>query len=96
MVVIENPDNYSFIKFQKSNTKSKKYDAVLYNKQLKKFKNVPFGAIGYSQYEDNTGLGLYSHLNTHNKERRRLYRLRHAGEEKRKYSSGWFSLKYLW
>lgn len=96
MVVITNPADYSFVKFQKSKTKSKKYDAVLYNKKAKRFKNVPFGSVGYSQYEDNTGLGTYSHLNTYNKERRRLYRLRHAGEDKNKFSSGYFSLKYLW
>ena len=96
MVVVSNPADYSFVKFRNSTTKSKKYDAVLYNKKAKRYMIVPFGSPEYSQYEDKTGMGTYSHLNTYNKERRRLYRLRHAGEEKNKFSSGWFALKYLW
>jgi hypothetical protein len=96
MVVVKNPADYSFVKFENSNTKGKKYDAVLYNKKAKQYKIVPFGSVDYPQYEDKTGLGTYSHLNTYNKERRRLYRLRHAGEDKNKFSSGYFSLKCLW
>lgn len=96
MVVVANPDDYSFVKFQRSKTKRKKYDAVLFNKKAKRYKNVPFGDTAYKHYEDKTGLGLYSHLNTYDKERRRLYRLRHAGEDNNKFSSGWFALKYLW
>jgi hypothetical protein len=96
MVVVKNPADYSFVKFEKSNTKGKKYDAVLYNKKAKQYKTVPFGSVDYPQYEDKTGLGHYSHMNTYDKERRRLYRLRHAGEDKNKFSSGYFSLKYLW
>lgn len=96
MVVVKNPADYSFVKFEKSNTKGKKYDAVLYNKKAKQYKIVPFGDVGYSHYEDKTGMGTYSHLNTYNKERRRLYRLRHAGEDKNKFSSGFFALRFLW
>ena len=96
MVVVTNPEDYSFVKFEKSNNKSKKYDAVLYNKKAKRYKIVPFGDVDYPQYEDRTGLQLYTHLNTYSKERRRLYRLRHEGEDKNRFSSGWFSLKYLW
>jgi hypothetical protein len=95
-MILENPENYKFIKFQKSNTKNKKYDAILMNKKTNKIKRVPFGDVRYNQYEDTTPLKLYKNLNTFDKERRRLYRLRHAGEDKNKYSSGYFSLRFLW
>ena len=96
MVVVANPEDYSFVKFQRSTQKRKKYDAVLYNKKARTYKTIPFGDRAYRHFEDKTGLGLYSHLDTHNNNRRRLYRLRHAGEDDNKFSSGWFALKYLW
>jgi hypothetical protein len=96
MVVLDNPAEYTFVKFEKSTAKGKKYDALLYNKRAKQYKRIPFGSVDYPQYEDKTGLGLYSHLNTYNKERRRLYKQRHHGEDKNKFSSGWFALRYLW
>jgi hypothetical protein len=96
MVVVENPNDYSFVMFEKSQNPSKKYDAVLYNKKAKKYKRVPFGDVNYQQYEDKTGLGLYSHLNHYDKERRRLYKNRHKGEDRNKFSSGFFSMRFLW
>jgi hypothetical protein len=96
MVVIDNPENYSFVKFVRSKTKTKKYDAVLYDKERKKFKSVPFGDNRYGQYKDTTGLGLYSHKDTLDETRRENYRRRHEGEDKAKFSSGYFALKYLW
>ena len=95
-MILKNPSNYKFVQFQKSKTKNKKYDAILYNKITNKYKFVPFRDVNYPQYSDQTGLGLYTHLNTYDKERRRLYRSRHAGEEKNKYSSGYFSWYFLW
>lgn len=96
MVVVDNPNDFTFVKFQKSNTKDKKYDALLYNKKAKRYKTIPFGSVRYSHYEDQTGLGLYSHLNTFNKERRRLYKIRHNNTRFNKFSSSWFADKYLW
>ena len=95
-MIIENPNNYKFVKFEKSKIKKKKYDTILQNNVNGNFRRVPFGQIGYQQYKDATGLKLYSNLNHLDKERRRLYRLRHDGEAKNKFSSGYWSWKYLW
>ena len=94
-MILDNPDNYKFIEFNKSKTKNKKYDAILMNKKTKNLKRISFGARGYEQYQDKA-LGLYSHLNHYDKKRRTLYRKRHKGEEKNKFSSGYFSWYYLW
>ena len=87
MVVIQNPEQYKFLMFHESGTKNKKYDAILMHKKTKKIKLVPFGDVSYPQYEDQTGLGLYSHMNTFDKERRRLYKIRHENTRHNKFSS---------
>ena len=95
-MLLENPDQYKFLRFEKSHLKNKKYNAVLLNKETGRERKVPFGAIGYEQYKDSTGLNLYSKLDHLDKDRRKRYRERHKGEEKNKFSSGYFSYKYLW
>jgi hypothetical protein len=95
-MILENPTDYSFIGFRKSLTKNKKYDAILSNKITKKVKYISFGDTRFKQYRDSTGLGLYSKKDTNDKKRRDLYLKRHSGEDKNKYSSGYFSIKYLW
>lgn len=92
---IENPTNYKFLRFEKSRTHGKKYDAILLNKTTKKEKRVPFGALGYSHYKDKA-LGLYSKSNHLDVARRARYRARHKGENLAKFSSGYFAWKYLW
>ncbi|NBX48669.1 hypothetical protein EBT25_01785 [bacterium] len=92
---IENPSNYKFLRFEKSRTNGKKYDAILLNKTTKKEKRVPFGALGYSHYKDKA-LGLYSKSNHLDAGRRARYRSRHKGENLAKFSSGYFAWKYLW
>jgi hypothetical protein len=84
-----------FVRFEKSKSRNKKYDAVLMNKYSNQLKRVSFGHKGYQQYKDSTGLNLYSILDHNDKERRRLYYARH-GFEAPLYSSKWFSHKYLW
>ena len=74
-------------------TGNKKYKVTV--KQLGKKKTIQFGDNRYGQYKDKTPLKLYSHMDTLDKDRRRLYRLRHS-YPKRKYTPGWFALKYLW
>jgi hypothetical protein len=96
MPVIQNPENYRFSKFEVSDLKNKKYNAVLINKSTGKEKRVSFGDKRYEQYKDSTGLGVYSSKNHLDKDRRARYRERHKGEENKKYSSGWFSWYYLW
>ena len=93
---INNPKDYKFIKFEKSNSKGKKYDAILLNKKTLKTKRVSFGAKNYQQYLDSTGLNLYSHLDHLDKKRRKRYLKRHKNDKDNKFSSGWFSAKFLW
>ena len=96
MVRVKDPNNYTFVKFRKSNSAGKKYDAILKNKSTGRTKTVPFGAIGYDHYKDSTGLGLYSKNNHNDKARRTRFRTRHAKNAQHKYSSAWFASKYLW
>lgn len=96
MVVIDNPVEYTFVKFRKSNTKNKKYDAILRHKETGRKRTVPFGDKRYEQYKDITGLGIYSSKNHLDKERRKNYRKRHFETSRKKFSSSYFSYNFLW
>ena len=88
---------YSFVRFTKSNRPFKKYSAILQNKSTKQFSKVHFGDTRYQQYKDTTGLGLFTHKNHLDIDRRKNYRARHRGHLKPgNYSAGYFSYKYLW
>ena len=54
----------------------KKYKVEVY-RSGKKIKTTQFGDQRYGQYQDKTPLKLYKKKDTLDKERRRLYRLRH-------------------
>lgn len=95
-MIVENPNQYKLVGFEKSRTNFKKYDAILKNKESGLKKRVPFGDNRYPQYQDKVPLGLYKNVDHNDKERRKRYRLRHYGEDKHKFSSGYFSWKYLW
>ena len=100
-MIIEHPEDYKLVGFERSHVRGKKYDAILRNKKTRsnghyQVRRVPFGAVGYEQFKDSTGKGLYSRVNHGDPKRRRNYRTRHHGENKRKFSSGYFSWKYLW
>jgi len=83
--------------FKKSEAKNKKYAAILKNKQTGAIRKLNFGDTRYQQYKDTTGLGLYSNLDHGDKQRRANYRIRHAKDIKQGYySSGFFSMEYLW
>ena len=71
---ITHPDDYVFVRFQKSTSKGKKYDAILKNKLTGRTKKVSFGAKGMEQYKDSTGLGKYTNANHNDPVRRALYR----------------------
>ena len=86
---------FKLIKFQVSTTRGKKYDAIIEDQKTKKQKRIPFGALGYQQYQDKA-LGVYSALNHNDLKRRANYRKRHAGNMNVKWSPGWFSANYLW
>jgi len=88
---------YSFIKFEQSHLKNKKYNAVLVNGKTGRQVKVPFGDSRYQQFKDSTGLGLYSHLDHGDKARRAAYRLRHNKDrDPENYTPGNYALKYLW
>lgn len=95
-MILKNPNDYIFSNYRVSHTKNKKYDAILINKYNMQPKIIPFGDSRYPQYQDRTGLQVYSHLDHLDKKRRELYHLRHAKDIKNKFSSGWFSYYLLW
>ena len=83
--------------FQKSKTKGKKYDALLLKTGSPKLIRIPFGAIGFQQYNDSTGLKLYTKYDHKDKERQKKYRNRHKGFLRDGYySPGQMSMDYLW
>lgn len=94
-MIIENPNEYKFVRFERSHNRMKKYDAILINKKTGRERRVSFGAKGYEHYKDKA-LGLYKSLDHNDSKRRDLYRQRHRGENLRKFSSGYFAWKYLW
>lgn len=95
MVTLSDPDKYKFTGFEISTTCGKKYDALMQHKQTGKVKRVPFGDLRYEHFNDRA-LGLFSHLNHNDPERRRLYKKRHAGENEKKYTAGYFAWRFLW
>jgi hypothetical protein len=89
--------DYILLRYEKSKTKNKKYDAIIQNKKNKEIKKIPFGDKRYNNYHDKTGLNLYPSLITGDKKRRRLYKLRHKKDVKEGYySPGYFSFNILW
>ena len=60
MVVLDNPENYKFLRFEVNHKGVHKYKAILFNKHGNEV-TVKFGHKKYEQYKDSTGLGAYSH-----------------------------------
>jgi len=75
----------------KSTRKNKKYD--VYVKKDGKIKKISFGMLPYTHFKDK--IGVYSSLDTGDKEQRRRYLARH-GKATDKNSAKWFSHKFLW
>lgn len=73
--------------FKKSTRKNKKYMVEVDGR------TIHFGSRTHQHYKDK--IGMYSHLDHNDKERRRLYYARH-GKEADKYSPKWFSHRFLW
>tara|TARA_R100001198_G_C5236677_1_gene214482 strand:- start:2445 stop:2738 length:294 start_codon:yes stop_codon:yes gene_type:complete len=89
--------NFKFVRFEKSNTRFKKYDAIIQNKVLKTLHRIPFGDNRYFHFFDKTPLNIYSHLNHYDKDRKRRFLARHKRYlEIGYYSPVWFSINYLW
>jgi hypothetical protein len=88
---------WKILRFEPSNTKGKKYDAILTMKSPGNTARVPFGSSYYEQYKDTTGLRKYSRFDHLNKKRQTSYIARHKGFIKDGfYSPGYFSMRYLW
>lgn len=92
-MILLNPNNYILTGYRLSQTQGKKYDAILRNKTTNTIKHIPFGQLPYEHYFDK--LGHYSYLNHYDKNRKRLYNLRHI-DRHNKFSSSWFASKILW
>lgn len=95
MVTVQNPTDYRLKGFRKTHVKDKKVEAVLINKKNGKEKSIPFGLKGSNTYCNKTGISMSDP--THGDPVKRAnYRKRHAGENSRKFSSGYFAYHYLW
>ena len=88
---------WTFVKFEPSRAKTKKYAAIIVNNMTGKQRRINFGARTMEHYEDTTGLGLYSGLDHGNAKRRKAYAKRHKPFYNAKYfSPAYFSWRYLW
>ena len=57
---------------------NKKYTAIIQTPDGNKTRKISFGAVGYQQYKDSTGLGVWSHLDHGDSKRRKAYFSRHS------------------
>jgi hypothetical protein len=88
---------YKFLRNEKSNTKGKKYTALIQNKKTGKIKKINYGSSINKQFKDSTGLGVYTSKNHGDSVKRAGYKARHNGFIKAGYfSAGYFSMRYLW
>lgn len=89
--------SYELLGFERSHLPMKKYNAILRNRITGAVVRVPFGAVGYGQFKDSTGLGIYSRLDHNDPTRRNNFHARQIGYVKPGYfSPSYFSLFYLW
>jgi len=87
------------VEFKKSTRKDKKYMV-----KVPSGKWIHFGQRTAQHFKDSTGLGLYSHLDHGDKERRKRYLARAKGIKnkqgkltwKDKESSNYYSINFLW
>lgn len=59
--------------------KTKKYRAFIRDKNTHKIRKIDFGASGYQQYKDSTGIGKYTYKDHGDKQRKNRYYQRHSG-----------------
>lgn len=95
MVVLKNPEEYKLLRFEKSEIKNKKYDAILRH-ESGKLKRISFGDTRYEHFRDSTGLGLYSNLDHGDRKRQINYLKRMKKSKDNLFSSSYFSSNYLW
>jgi len=76
--MIRENSEFKLLRFEKSKNPDKKYDAIVLNKNSGRERRIGFGARGYENFGDKSGLGLYK--GTGDIEQRKRYRARHPGE----------------
>ena len=95
MPTIDNPEEYTLLRFEVSEQKNKKYNAILRHTSGR-LKRIPFGDKRYQHFRDSTGLGVYSNLDHGDIKRQMNYLKRHANTKDNLFSSSYFSANYLW
>ena len=86
-------------KFEKSTRPNKKYSVI-----TPAGKKIHFGEASMEHYKDTTGLGIWSHKDHLDKERRKNYRARHEAIKtkdgkpayKDKEQPAYYSYNFLW
>jgi hypothetical protein len=89
-------DRFRHIRFERSKTRGKKYDAIIEDKVTKRQQRVPFGDIRYQHFSDKSGLKLYSRLDHNDQKRRAAYKARHENTRHKKFSASWYADRVLW
>ena len=89
-------DRFRHIRFERSRTKGKKYDAIIEDKVTKRQQRVSFGDVNYQHYRDSTNLKLYSRLDHNDPKRRANYKARHEKTRHKKFSASWYADRFLW
>lgn len=88
---------YKIVGIEASPRRGKKYRAHLEHKRTRRRVVVDFGAVGYSQYRDSTGLALYADDDHLDETRRARFQTRFRGRyDPSCYDATWFSWHYLW
>lgn len=84
-------------KFQVSQRKGKKYDAVFADGRVVSFGGLRGDGKPYAQYKDRTSLKAYTAYDHLDKKRRSAYYARHGLINNDKpYTADWFSKTFLW
>jgi hypothetical protein len=88
---------WELMHFKPAACADKKYTAVLKERISDRTVEIDFGRPGFKQFQDVTGLGLYSHLDHKSAERRQKFRDRCAKfVQADVYTPGYFSYHFLW
>ena len=88
---------WKLLGYEKSTRKGKMYAAILQNKESGKIKRIHFGSSVMGNFQDKTGLNLYTSLIHSDKKRRKAFRSRFAHLIRSGYwSAAWFSYFILW
>ena len=97
------------LSIKRSGRKGKKYVAIVQDRRTRRRRSVHFGAVGYDQYKDSTGLGHFTHRDHMDRRRRRNYFSRHSAvrtkrrairkerrKSRRRYTPKLLSHRFLW